>query len=81
MYKTTLKQNGRTSQLILIQHAVLVIIFMSLYMRTIVNISLWTEIDLIQMVHIKPEMLIEEETGCIIVYFEVCSCDFVTVKL
>lgn len=34
---------------------------MSLYMTTIDNISLWIKIDLIEMVHIKLEMLNKEE--------------------
>lgn len=67
-----MKQNVRSSQLILIQHAVLVIIFMSLYMSTIVNILLSMKIDLIEMVHIKLEMLNEEEGEAVLFFILTC---------
>lgn len=42
---------------------------MSLYMTTTDNISLWIKIDLIEMVHIKLEMLNEEEGEAVLLLF------------
>lgn len=41
---------------------------MSLYMINIDNISLWVKIDLIEMVHIKLEMLNEEEGEAVLLF-------------
>jgi hypothetical protein len=89
MYKTALQQNVRTTQLILIQHAVLVIIFMSLYMSTVVKFLLWMKIDLIEIVLIKLEMLDEEEgeavllfiLKCVVVILSLLNCSVMSMSI